>query len=77
MIAIVVAGKRLQLARENAVAVVDYLWKGLERGAVTAAARLGNALDEKHGGDSSVVEFPEYETLAVQDALETLGINEN
>jgi hypothetical protein len=68
---LVVGGETVQVSRDAAEAIADHLWKGLEQGAVTAAARLTEVLrsDDRPGSREPLV-FPDYETYAVRDALE-------
>lgn len=75
MITIVVDKQTFTLPRTVAQNVADHLWKGLERGAVTAAARLTGNFEHAEGrGDR--LEFPAYESDAVLDALCAVGIVE-
>ena len=76
VLTIIVDNEPIQLSHAHAERVADHLWEGLERGAVTAAARLTTALSDK-GGVEFPLEFPAYETLAVNDALDTVGVTRN
>jgi hypothetical protein len=71
-VTIIVDDERFELSDELAQEVANHLWKGLERGAVTAAARLSTAI-YKTGGPAEEAVFPPYEWVAVLDALTVLG----
>lgn len=73
MLTIIVDGQTFTLPRTVAQDVVDHLWKGLERGAATAAARLAGMLEHV---DGHRLEFPAYESDAVLDALRAVGVGE-
>ncbi len=73
MTRIVVDNERYELSEADARRVANHLWKGLERGAVTAAARLSTTIYKTDGpGDETV--FPAYEVAAVKEALAALGL---
>ena len=67
------AGTEVELTRERAAAVAEYLWTGALPGSVLGAARITDAL----GGArrrARTLEFESYEWEAVRGALLALGL---
>lgn len=73
VVTITVDGERYELTDDLAVLLAEQLWEGLQRGAITAAARLSTALSRR-GASAPTVTFPADESRAVRDALATLGV---
>lgn len=67
---VVMAGTRVELAKDDVRALADHLWKGLCPGAVTAAGKLDAAL-----GRTGAVELEAYEVDAVRASLAVLGLS--
>jgi len=61
-----------ELSREEAVALADQLWRGSRPGAVTAAARLSDALVTR--SRAGTVAFEASELEAVRSALAAIGV---
>jgi hypothetical protein len=70
---IVLSGRRVELHREAATELEGHLWKGSRSGAVTAAARMRDALAQLDCGRAGEVAFAQSELDAVHDALASIG----
>jgi hypothetical protein len=70
---IILADRRVELPRDAADELEGQLWKGSRSGAVTAAARMRDALAQLDGGRAGEVEFAWSELDAVHDALASIG----
>jgi hypothetical protein len=68
------AGERVEISREHAGALVEYLWKGLLPGSATSAAKLTEALAGPELRAPRPLEFQPYETEAIRGGLEALGL---
>jgi hypothetical protein len=66
--------ERVEVSREHADALVEYLWKGLLPGSATCAAKLTEALAAAELPARRALEFQPYETEAIRGALEALGL---
>jgi hypothetical protein len=64
----------VDVQHSDALALADYLWRGLDSGSITSAARLTEALhrDAKH--DTKPIIFQSYEVAAVRNALTFHGL---
>ena len=54
--------------------LLDYLWKGLQSGSATSAAKLEEALGRATVSGGGPVVFESYEFGAVRTALELCGL---
>jgi hypothetical protein len=70
---IVLSDRRVELHREAANELEGHLWKGSRSGAVTAAARMRDALAQLDTGRAGEVAFAQSELDAVRDALASIG----
>jgi hypothetical protein len=70
---IILPDRRVELRREAAHELEGQLWKGARSGAVTAAARMRDALAQLDGGRVGEVEFAWSELDAVREALVSIG----
>jgi hypothetical protein len=74
MLTLVHGAERVDVSREHAAAVTDYLWRGLLPGAVVSAAKLSEALERPVGRGPRQVEFESYEWPSVRGALDALDV---
>jgi hypothetical protein len=69
------AGERVEVSRERAAALADFLWQGILPGAATSAAKLTETLAASELRGLRLVEFEPYETEAIRGALKALGVS--
>jgi hypothetical protein len=66
---IVLGEERFELSGEAVAALLDHLWKGNQRGAVIAAARLSEAIARPEETGLTIA-FAPYEIDAVREGLQ-------
>jgi hypothetical protein len=65
---VVLGEERFELAGDAVAVLLDHLWKGRQRGAVIAAARLSEAIAHPEETGCTIV-FAPYEIDAVREGL--------